>query len=243
MELSDYQKYVFNNRISGKYHPTRESISELLYHVQHNYALVESMVNEFFSHMNGEHGDLDKSKLTNLHYTMVNDCYYFCDYLLANNVDPEIVYNSSDYLINQVSSVRTGAQMMAFMKMMSEIFFGLMKQRRTEKYSYHVEKAIRYISQQLYSGVTLNSTASFLGLTPQYLTTLFHHETGKTVYQYIKEKKMQEACNILAYTNESITSIGSSMGYSTTTAFSAAFRREFGETPVEYRRKAKEDLH
>jgi AraC-like DNA-binding protein len=231
----EFYRYIYNNRVSGFHHPTRENIMGAFYAAQSGSDSIESKVDLFFSKLNGEQGVLNDSDLTNLHYTLVNDCFYFCEYLLSNNVDNELVYNSSDYYINQISSVKTRSQAKKFYTELAETFFELSTRKRLELYSFHIEKSVKYIDQKLYTQLTLNDVAKNVGLTPQYLTTLFRQETGKTLYQYIAERKIDESKMLLLYTSESMTTIASSLGFSSSAHFSSVFRRLTGHNPTEYR--------
>ncbi len=227
--------YVLNNRISGFYHPTRENIMGLFWEAQHSRESTKQKVSQYFSKLCGEQGVLHDSSLTNLHYTLVNDCFYFCEYLLGYNVDNELVYNCSDFFINQVSNVKNRARALKFYEELSDVFFELLSRGRIETYSYHVERSIKYIDQKLYSQLTLDDVAERVGLTPQYLTTLFKNETGKNLYQYIKEKKIDEAKMMLLYTGESMTTIANALGFSSSAHFSFAFKQLTGQSPTRFR--------
>lgn len=230
-------RYIFNNRVSGFHHPTRENIMGAFFAAQNADASIEDKVNHFFSKLNGEQGVLSDKDLTNLHYTLVNDCFYFCEYLLSNNVDAELVYNSSDYYINQINGVKTRAQAMKFYAGLAETFFELSTRKRIKLYSFHIEKSINFINQKLYTQLTLNDVAESVGLTPQYLTTIFRRETGKTLYRHIIERKIDESKMLLLYTSESMTTIASSLGFSSSAHFSSVFRNMTGLNPTEFRNR------
>lgn len=233
----DCYRYILNNRMSGFHHPTRENIMGLFREVQHGGGSIHEKVRRYFAQLNGEHGVLSENDLINLRYTLVNDCFYFCEYLLSNNVDNELVYNVSDYYINQVNGIKTQAEAMRFFEDLAETFFELLAKKRLVTYSFHVEKSIKYIDQKLYAQITLNDVAKAVGLTPQYLTTLFRQETGQTLYQYIKQKKIDEARMMLLYTGEPITAIASALGFSSSAHFSYAFQSAMGCTPSEFRNR------
>ena len=230
-------RYILNNRMSGFHHPTRENIMGLFRQVQHSDGTIKEKVRHYFAELNGEQGVLNENDLTNLRYTLVNDCFYFCEYLLSNNVDNELVYNVSDYYINQVNGIKTQNEAMEFLEELAETFFELLAKKRLATYSFHVEKSIKYIDQKLYAQITLNDVAQAVGLTPQYLTTLFRQETGQTLYQYIKQKKIDEARMMLLYTGEPVTTIASSLGFSSSAHFAFAFQSAVGCTPTEFRNR------
>lgn len=233
----EYMKYVINNRISGFKHPTREKIIEVFYKMQNHTESIDGIVDVYFNSLNGEVGHLNENSLINLQYTLVNSCFYFCEFLLNNNVDNELVYNTSDYFINQASSVTTQAQAKKFLTDLAKANYDLLAKKRLVTYSYNVERSIKFIEHGLYSTIKLDDVAEDVGLTPQYLTTLFKKETGKTLYQYIKEKKMDEAKMLLSYSNESVTTIADALGFSSSAHFSNAFKQYTRLSPLEYRNR------
>ncbi len=231
----DYLSYVIDNRISGFKHPTREKIIEVFSKTQNRTDEVEDIVDAFFSSLNGELGHLNESALLNLQYTLVNSCFYFCEFLLNNNVDNELVYNASDFFINQASSVTTETQAKHFLTELALVNYDLFAKKRLVSYSHIIERSIKFIEHGLYSAIKLKDVAEYVGLTPQYLTTLFKKETGNTLYQFIKDKKMEEAKMLLSFSNESVTTIADALGFSSSAHFSNTFKKYTDFSPIEYR--------
>ena len=64
---------------------------------------------------------------------------------------------------------------------------------------------------------------------------------GMPVYQYFKRAKMQRAMELLKTTAQSIREIAFQCGYSSQGQFSAAFRSEFGLTPLQARKVVRSD--
>ena len=224
-----------NNRISGFRHPTRENIMGLFQKVQRQGGSVREQVRRYFDGLNGEQGVLSDNDLVNLQYTMINNCFYFCEYLLLNHVDKELAYNASDYYINQVSDIQTRKDAENFMEDVASTFFELLSKKRLVTYSFHVERSLQYIDQMLYTPLTLEDVAKAVSVTPQYLTTIFREETGVTLYQYIRRKKIDEAKMMLLYTDEPVTTIANSLGFNSSAHFSHAFKTITGYTPTKFR--------
>jgi AraC family transcriptional regulator len=55
-------------------------------------------------------------------------------------------------------------------------------------------------------------------------------------HQYHSSRRIEHAKVLLARPSSSVTEIGLAMGFSTTSSFTAAFRKAVGRTPTEYRR-------
>ena len=54
--------------------------------------------------------------------------------------------------------------------------------------------------------------------------------------QYLTQWRMTLACNLLTRSNAPLSHIAEQVGYQTDTAFSRAFRREFGAPPAAWRK-------
>ena len=78
---------------------------------------------------------------------------------------------------------------------------------------------------------------------------LMHHRTlnrrlkaeGTTFQELLDEVRFEAACQLLDTARIPITEIAASLGYAETSAFSRAFRRWSGATPVERRRRSQEE--
>jgi AraC family transcriptional activator of pobA len=84
--------------------------------------------------------------------------------------------------------------------------------------------------------ISLKDVASAVGLTPGHLTTIVGRKTGRTVQQWITERRMTEARRLLAETDVTVEAIGARVGYRDTSYFIKRFRRSNGSAPQEWRR-------
>lgn len=85
--------------------------------------------------------------------------------------------------------------------------------------------------------LTLEAAAKAAFISPSYLSKLFKNEIGKTFKQYILEKRMDKAKELLKNTNLQILEIGKSIGYSDSSYFCKLFKEKEGLTPTQYRLK------
>ena len=63
--------------------------------------------------------------------------------------------------------------------------------------------------------------------------------TGKSYSELIQAKRMEKACEMLAYTDKTIVRIAELTGYADQFYFSKVFKRVFGMSPNAYRKKMK----
>ena len=68
------------------------------------------------------------------------------------------------------------------------------------------------------------------------LREIFRKHYGITIYQYMLNRRMEHACELLSAPDARVKDIAGLVGYSNISHFSDAFRKKFGCTPSEYKR-------
>lgn len=105
-----------------------------------------------------------------------------------------------------------------------------------------VQKTILLIDSDLSANLTLTSLAKAQGVSAGYLSTVFHKETGKTVSEYIRERRIKHATHLLSTTHLQIQTIALHCGIMDVQYFSKIFKKQTGKTPKEYRESIQESL-
>ena len=83
--------------------------------------------------------------------------------------------------------------------------------------------------------LSLRDVARELGMTPGHLTTVVRRRTGRTVQEWIIERRMAEARSLLSDTELSVGEISRRVGMSDPGYFSRLFRRAHGTSPRKWR--------
>ncbi len=83
---------------------------------------------------------------------------------------------------------------------------------------------------------TLEDLAHAAGTSRSVLAERFQHLVGSSPMQYLTQWRMLLAANLLTRSNAPLAHIAQDVGYQTDTAFSRAFRREYGKPPATWRR-------
>lgn len=104
-------------------------------------------------------------------------------------------------------------------------------------YSAIVQKTLTYIDANLSGDLSLTTLAALMQITPSYLSSLFHKETGSTLAQHITDQRMKAALQLLGSTRLQVQTIAQLCGFSDPNYFGKLFRRLYGVTPVQYRRE------
>ena len=134
--------------------------------------------------------------------------------------------------IELITDVRVVADFMA------EMFYAycrLVRKHSTNGYSTVVKKAILMIDSDISAELSLKSIANRLDITSVYLATVFKKETGKTVTEYVRGRRINRAVQLLNTTNLQIQTVAMHCGIMDVQYFSRIFKKEIGKTPKEYR--------
>ncbi len=92
------------------------------------------------------------------------------------------------------------------------------------------------VEARYHEPISLSDVADALGLTPGHLTTVIGRRTGRTVQQWITERRMREARRLLADTDLTVSEIAHRVGYRDAGYFVRRFRTAHAVTPAVWRR-------
>jgi AraC family transcriptional regulator, transcriptional activator of pobA len=92
------------------------------------------------------------------------------------------------------------------------------------------------VIERRYAGpLSLSDVAAAVGLSPGHLTTRVRERTGRTVLEWITERRMLQARRLLATTDEPVAAVGRAVGVADPGYFARVFRREHGVSPAAWR--------
>ncbi|WP_281890520.1 helix-turn-helix domain-containing protein [Paenibacillus sp. YYML68] len=104
-----------------------------------------------------------------------------------------------------------------------------------ERQSYHsVDKAKKYIENNVDSNLSLTAVAEHVLLNPSYFSRLFAQKTGVTFVDYVNRVKLAKAKDMLLDTDWTITEIAGKVGYTEPT-FRRVFKQYEGIPPQAFR--------
>lgn len=92
------------------------------------------------------------------------------------------------------------------------------------------------IEQRVGEPLSLRDVADAVGLSPGHLTTVVRDKTGRTVGDWITERRLARARRLLVETDLSVEQVGRRVGYRDPAYFARVFRRANGTTPLRWRR-------
>lgn len=92
-----------------------------------------------------------------------------------------------------------------------------------------------WANARLKETISLKQWSRAVGLNPVYFGRIFKRETGLNPMAWLNERRLQMACQYLSGTRNSVGEIAASCGFCNQFYFSRLFRRQFGQSPREYR--------
>jgi len=183
-----------------------------------------------------EMGVLSTDPLRNLKYHFIITIAFLTRYCIEGGLEMETAYNLSDIYIRNADLCQTEEKIHHLHWEVVEEFTKRMQLLRTTGlYSKPVTACMDYIYDNLHTGVTLEELAAVTGLSPSYLSRLFHKEVGTTISCYIARKKVNAAKNMLKYSEYSFVDISNYLGFSSESHFIKVFKKYAGYTPKVYR--------
>ena len=102
-----------------------------------------------------------------------------------------------------------------------------------------VDAVIKNIHEFSDKDISLKTLASKLNVTPSYLGTVFHQQTGYYFNDYLTDARLKYAAHLLEHTDMKIKDIVDKIGFSSQTYFNRSFKRYFDTSPISYRREKK----
>lgn len=100
-----------------------------------------------------------------------------------------------------------------------------------------INAIITFIETRIKSKLDYRELAQATGFTVPYLRELFAASMGKSLYQYILERKIANAAFECRYTGKTLLAISMDYGFNNADAFTRAFKRMVGVTPSEFRKR------
>ncbi|MBQ8972134.1 MAG: helix-turn-helix domain-containing protein [Clostridia bacterium] len=187
-------------------------------------------------------GHVSDDPVRNCKYLFVASATLASRAAISVGMDSERAYNISDLYIQRmdllpdVESVRAlHTEMIGYYT--SQV--ALLDQKQV--YSRSVARAMDYIYEHLHQPIRLIAIAEYVHLSPSYLSTLFRREAGVSISNYILNKRMEAARNMLRFSDIPYSEISATLAFSSQSHFIQVFRKQVGCTPREFRERYSEE--
>lgn len=97
-------------------------------------------------------------------------------------------------------------------------------------------KIIRYLDENFAQDLSIKQICDEFYIGSKSLYRIVKQQTGKTVFNYLTEKRVEKSKNLLLTTDKSVTEIALEVGYFDYNYFIRVFKRLVGNTPLQYRK-------
>ncbi|MDE6026093.1 MAG: AraC family transcriptional regulator [Lachnospiraceae bacterium] len=180
-------------------------------------------------------GKLSDDYLQHMKYHFVVTAALAARYCIEGGMELSQAYGISDFYIQKADKCKTATEISELHCRACVDYAQRMKSlRRAKICSLPVVKCIDYICDSLHTRITVDTLAKHTGLNASYLSCLFKKETGQTISGYIRDKKIETACNMLIYSEYTPVEISSMLAFSSQSYFTEIFRKKTGLTPKKY---------
>lgn len=186
----------------------------------------------------GENGILSLNPLQNARYHFVVLTAVITRFCVEAGLEHETAYTLSDIYISKMDLLPTIDSIVLLQdEMVLDYTSHMMEHQKSDIYAIQVMQAIDYIYDNLHKRLTVEEIAANIQMNSSYLSKLFKKETGETVSQYIRKKKIEAAANMIKFSDYSLSDITEYFGFATQSHFSQCFKEQTGYTPNQYRKQ------
>lgn len=102
-------------------------------------------------------------------------------------------------------------------------------------YHYRINNVINYINNHLGEELDIGKLAAVSNFSVYHFHRIMRAYLNEPLWTFIMRLRIENGARLLQLTDEAVNEIAYKTGYETPAAFSNAFRKRFGCTPVEYR--------
>ncbi len=154
-------------------------------------------------------------------------------------VHPVYIDRVSSEFAAKIENASSVTAVGSLMREMFRVYCRLVRKHALKHLSPVVQKTVIIIDSDLSADLSPSLLAQRLNISLGYLCTIFKKELGKTVSEYVREKRIRHATYLLSTTNLQIQTIALHCGIVDVQYFSKVFKKETGMTPKEYRESSK----
>ncbi len=155
---------------------------------------------------------------------------------IEGGLDFDTAYNISDKFIQAAEQTQDADSLNNLMSTVAYTFAEKVKEAKTPVTSNdRIQKAIRFIQQNTNRHITVSDVADYVGFSRSYFLSYFKRELGFSVGAFIIRCRLEEARQLLQYTDKTINHISDYLCFASQSHFQTAFKKQFGVTPMQYR--------
>jgi two-component system response regulator YesN len=152
-------------------------------------------------------------------------------------------YGAVDYLLKPCRSTDILCAVENAVKCVLGEVSGQPKVTREETGNSFVDNALDYMNRHYPDELTLTIVAEHIGISPNYLSTLFKKALGCGFIDCLNRIRVERACDYFSDYKMKTYEVAYKVGYSDEKYFSSVFKKVKGKNPSEYRKQLRGDAH
>jgi AraC family transcriptional regulator of arabinose operon len=98
-----------------------------------------------------------------------------------------------------------------------------------------IQKALHFMETRFSQSLSMEDISAHCGLSLSRFAHLFKDEMQRTPQQYLEHRRMEQARNLIRFSNLTIAEVASACGYEDPFYFSTRFKRAHGRSPRAFR--------
>lgn len=159
---------------------------------------------------------------------------------IPGGLDIEKTYQLVDYYIQECEQLQTIDEINHLMYVMVMDFCQRCGESHIpEGISPDVYACMTYIRSHTNEAISVEDAAAHVNRSSSYMMKHFKNELGIHIGAYIMRCKLEEAKSLLTYSEKTLAEISSYLCFSSQSYFQNVFKKQYGVTPLQYRKQTK----
>lgn len=183
------------------------------------------------------YGDLSERPTEQALGLLISAITLFTRAALDAGLPENISYALSDVYINHAFSMKDPKKIMHLSSYAMYDFTVEVNKYQYRDLSIATKVCCEYIKKHLHEKISLNDLAKVSKLSPNYVSDIFAKELNIRPLEFIRNQKLEYACNILKTADISVNALAYLLAFPSTSSFISYFKDKYGVTPLQFKKK------
>lgn len=232
--LRQYVTQQYQDKESGIHNNTWEIESVICHNIETGN--VKALEDFLQSEMTITPGTMGSNFLIQTKFGTVSSISVACRAAIRAGLDSDTAFRISDIYIQQVENI---SSIPALHNLSAQVFFkyaSLVSELiHPANENCMLDKAMTFIRNNTNRKISVADVADHVGYSRAYLSHQFKQKLGFGANEFILRCKLEEARELLKYTEHSLVHISNYLGFSSQSRFQTVFKEQYGITPKKYR--------